>query len=122
MAKQLYGAAAEYLSAQFGGSFDSPDTYPLIGTTPEKILTFSGDRVGLLVMNLSANEIHLGPTPEVSASQGMLLGPSGGSVSMSIVEDFMLPTLEWWAVAAGANSVLMVLPMKRFALNGREVS
>jgi hypothetical protein len=62
-----------------------------------------------MVMNLSLNEVYIGPFGDVSATRGVRLGPSGGFMRLTHREDFSLVGYEWYAVATGAASDVLVL-------------
>ncbi len=84
-----------------------PNINPLIdslGTTPEKVFDNNPDRVALVIVNLSSNNIYLGFTRDVSANKGIIISPNGGSFSMVYDEDFHAVGWEIWGVASGLNS------------------
>ena len=110
------GAVAEYLAKQFNGDVESPDSTVVVGTTPVEVAGGDGERVQLTLVNLSANTIYIAPTPAVSASRGIFLGANGGSVTMSVVEDGILPSLQWYALATAAASSLYVIRVRRYTI------
>ena len=87
-----------------------------VGLTVVKILNNNPDRIALTIVNTSINAIYLLPEPEVSATRGIVLAPSGDSISLNWKEDYHLVGAAWFAVAAGANSTLLVLSLE--ALGG----
>lgn len=107
------GAALDYLQRRFAGFLRERETEPSIGTAVSVAVPGSSERVSLLVVNLSANTVYLGTSPNVSSTRGIRLAPNGGLISMSIDEDSLLPTLQWYAIATGAASALYVLAIQR---------
>ena len=67
------------------------------------------DRVSLVIVNLSANIIYISPLPTVALLAGIRLDPNGGSVSMTWDVDFELVSHDWYAIATGAASQIIVL-------------
>lgn len=80
-----------------------------VGVAAERIAINNPMRASLLVINMSANTIYLALTPNVSATQGIILAPNGGSVLFQWDRDFELVTEEWWALATGAASAIYTL-------------
>lgn len=88
---------------------------PLItqaGLAALKLLTNNPRRVGVVLINLSVNNMYLGLSPGVSAANGIFIAPGGGAVSMDLDSDFTLPSMEWWVIAAGAASPLYCLSVE----------
>lgn len=82
-------------------------TVTTVGITAARLLINDPDRLGFLVVNLSANDIYVGPFPDVSSTKGIRLGPSGGNVVAMWEEDFEMVAWEWFAIATvGASNVL----------------
>jgi len=87
------------------------DVTATVGTTPEKIADPNPNRLALLVVNLSANVIYILHERNVSATRGIRLGPNGGGVSMIYDEEFDIIGWDWWGVATGAASPILVLEL-----------
>lgn len=73
-----------------------------------RILSPHAGRLGFLLVNLSANDVYIGPFPDVSASKGIFVSPNGGSVSINYLEDFTLGTKDWYGVSAIASNCLII--------------
>ncbi len=114
MAGKLYGAAAEYLRNRFRGELREQESNPTVGTTAATIVTSNPDRLSLQFTNLSTNVIYIGLAETVSASNGIRLDMNGGGASLTVSDDGMLVTREWFAMASGAGSSAYVLEMSRF--------
>lgn len=112
MARQL-GAALEFLQARFKGLLRSVETTPTVAATAGLILGFDAERISATFVNLSANIIHISPSSEASATRGILIPAGGGAIAINVEEDGMLPTSEWYAIAALAGSAMYVLEVKR---------
>lgn len=80
-----------------------------IGLTVGKILSNNPNRVGLTMINLSANTIYIGPENTTSSSEGIFLSANGGSLSFDWRTDMTLIPNQWFAVATGAASSLYIL-------------
>lgn len=79
----------------------------LVGVTPLKIALNNPSRLTGLFINTSVNNIFINLTPDVSAVNGILLIPSGGSFNTKAWEDYALTLSQFYALAAGANSTLI---------------
>lgn len=104
----------EYLYEKFGGEFESDSTVVAVGTTAIVVRDGDGERSVLGFVNLSANTIRVHPIRGATSSRGIILNASGGLVSVNLIEDFMLPSLPWDAVASGAGSDLLVFWCRRY--------
>lgn len=116
-AQRSYGAARDYLEKKFGGRFTELESSPALAATAAAITGNNPDRLGLLIVNLGANTGYFGLRPNVSASNGFALAANGGSVSLSVDEDFTLVTRELFGIGPGGASQLYVLELVRDILS-----
>jgi len=80
-----------------------------IGVTSSRLMINDPDRLGFLVVNLSVNDLYIMVDQNVGATRGIKAGPNGGSVSVVWFEDFEICAWEWFAVASGAASAVLVV-------------
>jgi len=80
-----------------------------VNTNPSVIAGNNPNRLALVVINLSSNTVWIAPSSDVSSEKGIYLASGGGGVSFVFEEDFILPSLEWYAVASLADSAIYVL-------------
>jgi hypothetical protein len=78
------------------------------------IITGNADRLGLLLLNLSANTVYVSIDNSVSATNGIRLGANGGSVALNVTDDGMIQTRTWYGLATGAGSSMYILELSRF--------
>lgn len=112
MARQL-GAALEFLAKRYGGLLREIETTPSVGIAAGLLIGFNAERVSVVFVNLSANNVFIGPKADVSATKGLQVLPSGGAIAINVEEDGTLPTNEWHAIASGAGSAMYVLEVVR---------
>ena len=110
----LQGAAAEYLRTRFKGELTELEATVLIGTSVGTVIDSDPDRLGLLVMNLSSNVVYIGIENNVSATNGIRLSASGGSISFNVEDDGMILTRTIYGIATGAGSSVYILSLSRF--------
>jgi hypothetical protein len=110
----LYGAAAEFLRSRYKGELTEDETSATVGTTVSTIITGNADRLGLLLLNLSANTVYVSIDNSVSATNGIRLGANGGSVALNVTDDGMIQTRTWYGLATGAGSSMYILELSRF--------
>ena len=80
-----------------------------VGTSIGRVLLNSPNRCAAVIVNLSVNTIYISPDNATSATHGIRLGPSGGSIVFKWDEDFSMVGYEWNAIATGAGSEIFVL-------------
>ena len=114
MPSTLYGAAAEFLRERYKGELTEDETSVTVGTAVSTVIGSNPDRLGLLILNLSANTVYVSIDNSVSATNGIRLGANGGSVSLNVTDDGMIQTRTWYGLAAGAGSSVYVLDLNRF--------
>ena len=97
---QLYGTSTSHRI----GSTTS------VGTSVAELVIASPRRLSLIVQNLhSSNSLYILPSDEaVSSTRGLRIA-AGGFRSFTLREDFILPSLSWWAIASGASTSVFVL-------------
>ena len=114
MTSTLYGAAAEFLRERYKGELTEDETSVTVGTAVSTVIGSNPDRLGLLILNLSANTVYVSIDNSVSATNGIRLGANGGSVSLNVTDDGMIQTRTWYGLATGAGSSVYVLDLNRF--------
>lgn len=80
-----------------------------VGVSIVKIASYNPNRLGLIIFNLSANDVYIAPDSDVAATKGIKLQPNGGGTSFVWSEDFELCSFEWYAIASAAASTIYVL-------------
>ena len=79
-------------------------------TTADRVIAKQNPkRLGLVVVNLSANIVYIRPIAAASATEAIQLNASGGMVSMNVHDDFVLPTMEWHGLGAAVNLAILVI-------------
>ena len=114
MPSTLYGAAAEFLRERYKGELTEDETSVTVGTAVSTVIGSNPDRLGLLILNLSANTVYVSIENSVSATNGIRLGANGGSVALNVTDDGMIQTRTWYGLATGAGSSVYVLDLTRF--------
>ena len=74
-----------------------------VGTTTVEFLRQDPNRVAFLVINMGDSDLYLGLGPDVSADKGIVLGSSGGSMSVHYKEDGDLPGRSWWILSSSGT-------------------
>jgi hypothetical protein len=111
---QNVGAALEYLEKKYGGQLRDRAFLLEDLAQPQEVISFSGERVFLFMMNVSSAEIWVLPRRDVSNTRGMRLVPNGGFIAFSVEEDAIMPCLDWYAWPdTPLNHDLWVLEIRR---------
>ena len=105
-------SAYELLANQFGLALDFEENPVVssVGVTDLVLVKNNPRRIALVIINLSGNTLYVRPgSSPASATAGMVLVSGGGSLTMDVTSDFILPAREWHAVATGAASAVYVM-------------
>lgn len=109
MPTRTTGAARWFTEQMLGGPTREIPSSPTIGVTVGKVVQANPDRVGLVVINGGAADVLIWVDNSVSTTKGIRLTANGGSVTMTVHDDFTLPAQEWDGISSGAGNVLSVL-------------
>jgi hypothetical protein len=109
------GAAQAYVEAEFGGPVDILQTVVATGAAASRILQNNPERLSVTFFNLGANDVYLLFDDSVSATKGIALQASGGAVNMTVRDDQMLPTREWWVISPSGASTVIAISTQRYA-------
>lgn len=103
------GAALRYVQKMLGGSIVETVTNVSLGTTSSTIAKGNGDRVALVVFNSSNSDISIMPILTPTALIGLTLGAAGGMMSLSVRDDFTLPSQEWHGISPAPAQIITVI-------------
>lgn len=76
-----------------------------VGTSSTQVVAFNSNRKGLVLVNISANNIYLAFDNTAVAQKGILLTGGGGAWSM---DDYTFCVTPINAIASGADSTLTI--------------
>lgn len=100
------GRLADLIQQSMGGKtrvrFAAPGL--TLGIAATRIVPQNADRLGLVITNLSANNVFIAFDNQVSSTHGIFLAPNGGSISMNYKDDFELVGFEVFGLASAAGS------------------
>ena len=109
MAIRTTGAARWWTEGQLGGPTRENESNPTCQNAPTKLVNNNPDRVGLIMINLGANDVYIALNNGVSTTNGIKLPANGGNVTMTVRDDFTLPGREWDGITNAATSAMYVL-------------
>lgn len=115
-------AALAFTEAELGGPCYEVESSPATAAVVAQIVPNNGDRVGLLIVNISGNSTVIGVTSAVGQSKGIPLAAGGGFFSCNVRDDFTLPAREWLSFGNAVASNLYVLEIIRYRSSPYEVS
>jgi len=104
------GSVYDLISREYGVDVATEENSAssVIGVSSLIIAPNNPRRLGLTIVNLSANTLYVRPQGAAAATIGIRLDANGGSVTMNFKDDQHLPSLEWQAVATGGGSQIYV--------------
>jgi len=105
---------AEILMKRWGVRTQAAQKTVSLGDAAAEVAPNNPDRLGLLIVNLSANSVYLALDNSVAATKGILLVPTGGSATFSIEDDFQMVGWAIWGIATGADSPLYVIEVTEY--------
>jgi hypothetical protein len=106
------GMALDWLIKQYGGRLREDESTAVTGAGFASVAPNDPDACSLLFENTGPFAIFLVTQQNAPASSGILLAPNGGIVSMNLLDDFTLPTKQWFAASPGGASGLYILRLK----------
>jgi hypothetical protein len=109
MAVRTTGAARYWVETQLGSPTREIESNPNILTSVTQIVNNNPDRVGLIIVNMGANDVFIGLTNTVSTSNGIRIVANGGNVTMTVRDDFTLPARAWIGIGSGGASLMYAL-------------
>lgn len=89
-----------------------PQTNKKVDTVQDsitQIMSANPNRVSFLIVNLSANNMYISPSNDVSSTKGIYIAPNGGSISVQWDRDFELVSQPFFGIAGGADSDVFIL-------------
>lgn len=101
----------KYIEGKFGTktrSQQDPVTNT-VATTVTQILRNNPDRLSYTVINITAFDIHVAFDREVSTTRGILIAPSGGSLTLTAEEDGELVGYELFAISTANPSTIFTV-------------
>ena len=107
-----FGAALTWTQQEYGYLCHEVESFPNLpfpAAVSQQIVTQNGDRLGLVIVNVSINPVFIGLSNAVASNNGILLSPSGGSISTNVRQDETLPSRAWFGIATTAPVSLYVL-------------
>lgn len=114
--KVATGAALQFAIDQLGGPVYELESNPTIGAAVATVIEGSGDRVGLLIVNLGANDLYISLNSGVSSTNGIKLAASGGLAAFDVRDDFTLPARKFFGISPNGNTSVYVYELVRSAL------
>lgn len=107
-------AAQRFTEQELGGPCTEVESYVTVSVGGTIVAKGNGDRVGLFIMNISSDAAYIGLLGSPNLNQGLYLAPNGGSLSLTVRDDFTLPTRQWAATPSANSPILYVLEIVRF--------
>lgn len=114
MADIVKGAALQFTEDELGGPCVEQETFVNVSGVVSNLINGNGDRVGLIFINAGLNDVQIGFATSSGGILGIRLAAQGGSASMTVRDDFTLPTRNWQVTTTGGTSIVYVLEIIRF--------
>lgn len=104
------GAVEEILGQEVGGRFAVEEFLAPVSTTVAEILRNDPERVGWLLVNTGLVELEIAWLRPATAPSAIFIPPNGGSLTVNVREDFVLPTHSLLGrVAAGTTTAFVTI-------------
>lgn len=104
-------ALSRFVEDKFGmktRSVTNPVT-PTVATSKTLILKNNPDRLAYTVINLTGFALHVAFDREVSSTRGILIPPSGGSLTLTAEEDGELVGYELFGISTSSSSTIFTI-------------
>lgn len=107
-----YGAALRWLIKEFGGYVSEKETEVATAAGAAQAVPNDADALALVFVNFGAFDIFLTLKANPTASSGIRLVANGGTATLTVRDDFTLPSREWFATSPGGASSLYSLRLR----------
>lgn len=107
-------AALLFTEQELGGPCVENESQVNVAATVTQLCLGAGDRVGLVFINIGTQDVYIALSASVASFNGIFLSANGGSVSLTVRDDFTLTSRAWYAVANGGMGSVYVLEVVRF--------
>lgn len=107
-------APVRFLIDRFGGRFTEEDGTVYVVQVPTKIVGNNPECVALTMINVGGFDVYVRPANNPSSTGGILLLATGGSVSLTVRDDAMLPGREWYGVGGSGDSNVYFIRVLRY--------
>lgn len=114
MASLVTGAAGEWIQREIGGIAEGYNDQVILPQGDTVLLPADGERVWLTIINLSENPVFIHFGFLAQQFSGIQLSPSGGSYSVNIRDDFIIPAQEIRAQVNVADSPVYMAWVRRY--------
>lgn len=109
----MEGSVARLIRERVGGIFETVTSTVTVTTTSTRILRQNPERVGYLLINTGNSRVDLSFEQVIVTGESIPLGPGGGSLSVSVEEDFTMSTYPLFGQAITASSTVRIIEIVR---------
>ncbi len=114
---RTFGAALQYAESLFGGPTNELDSVVSVSATPAILINGNGDRVGLIVINLTTGTLNMSLSNQSLGTNGFSFSGVGSGLSMNVTQDFTLPSRAWYLSQSGGTGSVYIIEYVRFSLS-----
>lgn len=107
------GAVQQLIEAEVGGRFTVRERSVTVPAAAVEILPNNPERAAYLLANTGAVLLQLGWRLPVAAPDAVPIAANGGVLSVTVREDFILPTWNVYGVVAAGNTTVRVVEVIR---------
>ena len=107
-------AIQQWVESNYGGTFQTRESTVAVGAGVTQLVDHDFERVGMVFVNTGAVAATIAPNKAAIITNGILLVAAGGSLTVNVRDDLVLPGFEWSAISSGAGTTIYVLQVVRF--------
>lgn len=113
------GAVYEYLAKMYGGLVATRESTVVVAVTRTELVGNNPDRVELTFCNVGPEAAFVFTSfQDFASGVGIRIGPSGGLMTVNVVEDSVLPSLGWRGKASPNPTTLFMMEVIRETSTG----
>lgn len=102
-----------FIENEAGGTVNVVIRQVSVGGSAALVLPANFERMAAAIINTGTANLAAAPTNQVSFTNGILLGASGGGVSLAAKDDLALVGWDWWGVSATGTITVTVMEIIR---------
>lgn len=118
---KLAGVAADFCASFYNGKFETKEGNFALTTTAVVIAQNDPERASLTIINNGAEAVYVNISAAPTAAASIIIPPSGGSYTVNLINDLVLPSYQYRAAASATTADITVIEVRRYAHIGEEM-
>lgn len=106
------GVLRQYLENKYGAAFDYTIDTVSVGTSGASLIGADPQRVALILCNFGPYDIYYAQSMADALTAGIYVSSYGGTMTLTIDDDFIMPQLPWFGSTTGGDTDVYVISVR----------